>query len=813
MKSRLFLGSIFLYLFSAVFAQVPQGFNYQAIARDGSNNIIPNQVMPVRITLQTLLSGGTVLYQETHSVTTNQFGMMTFVLGSGTPVFGTFSTINWQTQSVFIRTEIQYPGPGYTDMGTTQLWAVPYSMLAKDLEGPLKKLGVNGTTTNLDEALFEVKNNIGQTIFAVYNEGVRVYVDDGAKGAKGGFAIGGFGTAKAPSQEYFRITRDSARIYVAPQAKGIKGGFAIGDIGAVKGQIDNYVSLTANNNFIGQKAGLRITTGRLNSFIGNSAGMNTTTGGNNSFLGYEAGRENIGGNANTFVGNLAGQLFTSGVGNVFMGVQSGYNFLNGNYNIFIGSVAGAGFQFPVGATGGQNNVAIGTGSGFRLATGNNNVFLGNLTGVFNTSGNSNVFLGFKSGYSNSTGAQNVYVGENSGYYNSTGSQNVFIGLESGKNNTIGGANAFLGWNSGLNNSQGSNNAFFGLAAGYSNTTASYNTFLGFSAGVANQTGASNTYIGSNAGHSNQSGTMNVAIGESAAYSALTGNYNTIIGDEAGYNLTGGSGNVFIGTGAGANESTVSNRLYIENSAADKNNALIYGEFDNNVLALNGSVGIGKSTPLTRLDIQGGNWDVNNGQGDFRIASGAFSFNIGLADAGGGMGDVRLNAKGVGGTNHLILGGGGADVLLVTSNSVLPWTNGTIPLGATGNKWSVVYSANGTIQTSDARLKTNISDLGYGLEEILKLKPVSFTWKDDNSNKIRLGLLAQDVEKVIDEVVDKGTDPEKTLGINYSELVPVLIKSIQQQEQLIDSQKERINDQQKRIEELEKAVSSILEGRK
>src|ERR1035437_9859318 len=102
-------------------------------------------------------------------------------------------------------------------MGSSRLWAVPYSMVASDLGGTLDKLRVKGQTTSMDSALFEVKNNTGQTVFAVYNEGVRVFVDDGiAKGAKGGFAIGGFGTDKGVSQEYLRVTKDSTRVYVNP---------------------------------------------------------------------------------------------------------------------------------------------------------------------------------------------------------------------------------------------------------------------------------------------------------------------------------------------------------------------------------------------------------------------------------------------------------------------------------------------------------------------------------------------------------------------------------------------------------------------
>jgi uncharacterized protein (TIGR02145 family) len=67
-----------------------------------------------------------------------------------------------------------------------------------------------GTTPDMEQALFEVKNKDGQTIFAVYNEGVRIWVADGAKGTKGGFAVQGFDM----KTDYMVIKPDSSNFYV-----------------------------------------------------------------------------------------------------------------------------------------------------------------------------------------------------------------------------------------------------------------------------------------------------------------------------------------------------------------------------------------------------------------------------------------------------------------------------------------------------------------------------------------------------------------------------------------------------------------------
>jgi hypothetical protein len=675
-------------------------------------------------------------------------------------------------------------------------------MVSGALAGSLKKLAVKGDAVPMDSALFEVKNSTGQTVFAVYNEGVRIYVDDGiAKGAtKGGFAIGGFGSAKAPSQEFFRVTRDSTRVYVNPLVKGAtKGGFAIGGFGSAKGSDNNYLDLTPQNYFIGLGAGKSITTGVYNSFIGYQNGYSTSTGSQNVFLGYQSGYSNTVGSSNVNIGYQVAYYNSSGERNVVLGKEAGLGLLAGtNYsdNVFMG------YRSGYTNNAGWSNVFAGTESGYFNSSGFNNVFIGYRNGYNNTSGNNNTFIGTESGYSNTYGYYNVFLGNLSGRSNTSGTQNVMIGHQAGKASVDGNYNVFIGQSAAEISASGDGNVCLGMFSGNQMNGASWNTYLGAytgmwnstggsnvavgtSAGYYNTTGSQNTYIGGAAGAIHSSGNKNVYLGNQTGYNQVTGTSNLFLGAEAGYNSTTVSGNIFVGYQAGYSE-TNSNRLYIENSSADKNNALIYGEFDTKKLTINGSLGIGKTSPVTKLDLTGGNWDVFNGEGDFRIGDGTYRFKIGVSNSGGGAGDVRLTAHG--GTNRLILGGGGKDILLVTNAHVMPWNDNFSTLGASTNRWSAVYSVNGTIQTSDARLKTNIRDIGYGLETILKLNPVSFTWKDDSQNIPRLGLIAQDVKKVLGEVVDTGSDQAQTLGINYSEIVPVLIKGIQEQQSQIDSVK-------------------------
>jgi hypothetical protein len=203
--------------------------------------------------VQSLSTGGTIFWKELHStVTTNSFGLFTLVVGTGTrqteSTVATFNLIDWSVTPKYLKMEIYYSG-SWKDMGTSQLMSVPYTMVAGDLAGTVDKLAVKGTTSGLEDALFEVKNKDGQTVFAVYNEGVRIYVSDGAKAIKGGFAVGGFGTDKAESTKYLFVGKDSVRVYLDtnPLTKKLKGGFAVGGYDITKGTVQDYLDVNSDS--------------------------------------------------------------------------------------------------------------------------------------------------------------------------------------------------------------------------------------------------------------------------------------------------------------------------------------------------------------------------------------------------------------------------------------------------------------------------------------------------------------------------------------------------------------------------------------
>ena len=70
------------------------------------------------------------------------------------------------------------------------------------------------------------------------------------------------------------------------------------------------------------------------------------------------------------------------------------------------------------------------------------------------------------------------------------------------------------------------------------------------------------------------------------------------------------------------------------------------------------------------------------------------------------------------------------------------------LGSSSFRWNEVWAADGTINTSDLRDKTNVRDLNYGIKEIMQLRSIRFNWNNDQTRREKLGLIAQELQKSI-----------------------------------------------------------------
>ena len=211
------------------------------------------------------------------------------------------------------------------------------------------------------------------------------------------------------------------------------------------------------------------------------------------------------------------------------------------------------------------------------------------------------------------GQYNANCGEGAG---TNGSYNTSIGYYAGHDEE-GWDNVFLGYFAGRYSWDTDRNIFIGSQSGMNNDAAFDNTYVGYRSGVLTETGGSNTIIGSRAGTYNVSGYGNVYVGS-----------------HAGYNNTG-SGNIFLGNQAGYSE-TGSNKLYIANS--NTSTPLIYGEFNNQLVGINGKLGIGITNPNESMELfknsaiqvaaQYGNSNTGSGSGN--------GFIVGIETAGNGL---------------------------------------------------------------------------------------------------------------------------------------------------------------------------------
>ena len=112
-------------------AQAPQGIPYQSVIRNGSGALMINQAIHIRFSIHDSTMLGTVVYQEIHTTTTSNLGMITLSIGQGTPSTATFSSINWGNGAKFMQVELDAAGgSNYTDLGTQQMMSVPYSLYA-----------------------------------------------------------------------------------------------------------------------------------------------------------------------------------------------------------------------------------------------------------------------------------------------------------------------------------------------------------------------------------------------------------------------------------------------------------------------------------------------------------------------------------------------------------------------------------------------------------------------------------------------------------------------------------------------------------
>ncbi|MCH2023610.1 MAG: hypothetical protein MK207_14125, partial [Saprospiraceae bacterium] len=183
------LSILSLLLFSAtIFAQtVPQGINYQAVARDATGNEITNQSLIVQLSILSGSATGTVSWQETHAVSTNDYGLFTAIIGQGTSTgsgsVATFDAVDWGATTHYLKVEIDDGGGTYIDMGTTTFMSVPYALQSGD-DGDWSVSGNNIHNANsgnvgigTSSPIAELHLNGGRFLFSLDDPSYHSYIN------------------------------------------------------------------------------------------------------------------------------------------------------------------------------------------------------------------------------------------------------------------------------------------------------------------------------------------------------------------------------------------------------------------------------------------------------------------------------------------------------------------------------------------------------------------------------------------------------------------------------------------------------------
>jgi len=301
----------------------------------------------------------------------------------------------------------------------------------------------------------------------------------------------------------------------------------------------------------------------------------------------------------------------------------------------------------------------------------------------------------------------------------------------------------------------------GISLGGANVLTVKSTSLDFPGSFALSIGGTSVVnVSTTTGFSTQPG---VAIGSSGGYylngSQLlvnTGTYTT---------LQAPAGSITLGySGDGTNYYNQSvHKFRSQNGSATYLTLNSTGATFTGSLTAAGNVGIGTTSPFALLSVAG---SAGGTTPLFTISSSTSGFATSSV--------FRIDQNGLVG-----IGTTSPTTALQVNGVITPNADNTSSLGNATYRWSSVFAANGTIQTSDARLKSNVNDLSYGLPDLLKLRPVSFTWTAQPQQGTQLGFIAQEVQPIFPETVNVGDDANHTLGLTYTEFIPIVVKSIQQ----------------------------------
>ena len=598
------------------------------------------------------------------------------------------------------------------------------------------------------------------------------------------------------------------------------------------------------NTAVGYNAGAALTSGVQNTLIGARAGDSLTDADFNVAVGKYALTEDRKGNrstaigygalyaqnfasstdsSNTAVGYGAGTAVTTGINNTLIGGGAGDALTDADFNVALGTYA------LTEDTVGSKSTAIGYYS------------LGNQTFGSTATDTHNTAVGYHAGLAVTTGVQNTLVGSNAGDALTDADYNVSVGAYTLSTDTMGSKSTAIGYAT-LNNQN------------FSTATDSFNTAVGYYAGLSLTTGVKNTIIGAGAGDALTAEDHNTLIGYEAGGGLTTGRLNTVVGSIANDNDLKGWSTVAIGVGAfttqqfnsGADENNQTNNTgvgyyagglnqsgknntYIGSLAGDdcidgnNNTAIGYGTLsadhgDNNT-AVGAGAGAGLGSGADQNTFVGSECGDSTDDGEYNSALGYQALSANCGDENTAMG--RMAGVLITGSENTCFGdGAGATITSGSQNVCLGHDAGVNQISTSSNLlyiartgaaagndqcWihgtdtgTCINGDNSTAwaQTSDKRIKKNITDSSVGLTEINKLKIRNFEYRTfeelDSDVKAlndgkglnvisksgtKTGVIAQEVEEVFPNDVQEMGDGTKI--VTPSDLNYALIKAVQE----------------------------------
>ena len=577
-------------------------------------------------------------------------------------------------------------------------------------------------------------------------------------------AIGGTGTSLATPNTL--VLRDGTASFAAAVVS-VTDAVASGDINLTT----NISTSTAGNI---NKGGARFihNFGTLNTFVGASAGNFTMTGtGRNTAVGYFALTDNTTGHNNAAFGTLALSNNTTGIDNVAVGSSALLQNSIGWQNTAIGRSSmqnnttgrantAVGQTSLMANAGGVFNVAIGGSALFALTSGDSNTALGSLAGQSLITGSDNIYIGSQVvAVANESNTTRIGVAQNNTYidgiYGSStpAGSRVVVSDTTGKlsttlNITVTDVVASGDLNLTTNPSTATDGSILKNGSRFIHNFGSNNTFMGLNAGNFTLTGNQNVGVGVSALSGDTSGYENTAVGYRTLIGNNTGFYNVAVGTDALFTNSSGQSNTAIGW-----------------------NALL----NNNTGSRNTAVGTG-----ALLGTGSDNIAIGNSAG---ASVGVGSFNIYIGNTGAAEGNtIRIGTNGLQ-TRNFQAGIYGATIDDATDTPVLIDASGQL----------------GTVSSS-RRYKHNIEDMGEDSANILELRPVTFAYNSDASEKKQYGLIAEEVNEIFPEIVVRNADGQVET-VRYHVLPVLLLNEMQKQQTTIQEISQAVTILQGQMQQL------------